>query len=176
DDLFGTGRLDQLGDDLVRLVGVTCPVDNASAGGEVLLELLQPIFEVGHGRVLDCAAGVAQFFPVRKFAHYVQALVANGVGGVAQVLAHLGVAQYAVRRLGEGLGLEQVALSAGWHAEEYLSHSDTVSSMVLARMSARCKVFGLAPVRESPPPMCIRHEASPPAQAEAPVEQMFFIL
>ena len=113
-----------------------------------------------------------------------QPLVPDGPGGVAEVGPQLGVAELAAGGFREGLVFVQVADAEdrqGRHPQECAAHRAVLPvvrrtspetaagfSRVLARISAKCIVVTPLPCRDSPPPMCIRQDASPPAQRSAP--------
>src|SRR6185312_3124955 len=97
----------------------------------------------------------------------------------------LAVAQRRAGGVGEGLVAAEVPDAAGGvrEPEEGRRHAGapsgafgTKSPWVEARISARCTVRVPASSRESPPPMCIRQEASPAVQTSACVDRMLTIL
>ena len=155
-DLVGRERLDlhdlvdavcpcDLGDDGVRLGGVTCPVDVTACRLTACFELEQVLGEVREHVGLDRLACFAQLLPVGQLADDARALRADRVGRVAQVRPQLDVRQLDAVRLPES------------------------SVIVDARISARWIVRTAEPRRESPPPIWSRHEPSTAVQTSAPV-------
>ena len=128
----------------------------------------QVAVEVGQHVVLDRRAGRAQLAAQSgSSATTAAALGADGRGGVAQVVPQLRVGQRVVRpRPGTARSAAQVS-----RAPTPLGRPRNVTtpSSVAARISARCRVRVPACSRPSPPPMCIRQDASPAAQTSAPV-------
>jgi hypothetical protein len=126
DDLVHALGLHEPGDDPVGLLGVPGPVDDAAARGDPLLELLEQGGQVRHHLLLQGGAGLAQLGPVRQLPHHACALAADGVGGVVDVGAHLGVAQLGAGRGGEGLVQDDVAVAVrgadGGHAQGRAGH------------------------------------------------------
>ncbi len=148
DDLRLAGRLHQVRDDPVRLLGVGGPVDRAARRGDRLLQLLQIPVEMAQGVVLDPAARLAQRRPVVQLGHRAGPFGTNGVRGVPQVAPQGGVVDRCARRLGKGR-----------HADERSAHA-AGSSSVLARISAMCTGRMSVRSRLIVPPMCIRQELS----------------
>ena len=108
-----TGFADKALDNLVGLLGIACPVDDAAALGHLLFELDQQ-FAHAHGDViLECGAGVAKLLPVRGFINGVLALITNGGGGVVQVAALGSIVETHVSQRHEGLRAAQVAVAFG---------------------------------------------------------------
>ncbi len=109
DHLGGTGRLDQPGDDPVRLGRVPRPVHRAAAGGDLLLQLLQ-VASPGRAMVscLDRLPGRAQFLPVRHLADHGGSLGPDGGRGLAEVAPQLSVGERAPGGDRERLVLPQV--------------------------------------------------------------------
>ena len=81
------GRLHQVGDDPVGLVGVGGPVHGAARRRDRLLQLDQIAVEMAQRVVLDLLAGLAQLGPVGQLGDGLGPLGADGVGGVAQIAA-----------------------------------------------------------------------------------------
>ena len=111
DDFVHALLTDQVQSNLVCLGGVACPVHVAACGGEVTLELLEQLGEVGQNIVLDGFTGVAQVLPVGHLCGDACALVTNRVGHETQVGAQLLVLEFFLRVLREGGFFENVALA-----------------------------------------------------------------
>src|SRR4029077_1640356 len=94
-------------------------------------------------------------------------------GGVAEVAPQLAVLQRAGRRDRERGLLAELSHPprGGGHAEE-----GDGSLLVVARISARCRVPMPVFSRARPPPMCSRQDASPAAAYSAPVRRTEAIL
>src|SRR5581483_7362947 len=95
--------------------------------------------------LLDLLPGLAQLLPVGQLGDDARPLVADRLGRVAQVRPQLRIRQ----------------LDPGRLREARRRHRD-------ARISATCSVRTLEPRRESPPPICSRHEPSSAVQTAAP--------
>ena len=102
DDFVDALGLNNVRDDAIRFMLIACPVDNASAGGDIALEFFQKFRESGFDLKLDRFCSVTQIFPVGHFCNALTALSANGAGRVAQIATHLGVCEGFMRGLGEG--------------------------------------------------------------------------
>jgi hypothetical protein len=109
DHLVGAGRADQAGDGVAGLAGVAGPVHGRAGRRGRRLELEQQLRQLGHDRRLDGAAGEPELLPVRQLADDPGPLVADRVGGLAQVGPQLRVAQLVVGRGRERPGAAQVA-------------------------------------------------------------------
>src|SRR5690606_24905663 len=156
DDLGLAGGLDQAGDDAVGLGGVAGPVDVAARVRDGLLQLEEVAVEVAQRLDLDGLAGRAQLRPVGELGEDARALVADGVGGFAEVVAELRVLY----------GFLSVFREISGHSEERGAHP---SASVLARISARCITRTPVFWRRSVPPMCMRQELSAAHSTSAPV-------
>ena len=143
---------DDADDDAVGFVGVARPVHVAAGARAGGFELLQVEIQMAQHVVLDGARGVAQFLPVGHFRHHLGALVADRVGGVAHVLAKLGVGQQFSGGAGKRRRLRPLFRPGRSCAAPPAS--------VEARISARCRQRTPARWRLSAPPMCIRQELS----------------
>lgn len=92
DDLPLAGLPYQPGDDPVGLVGVRGPVDLPARGGDRGLQPLQIVVEMAQRTVLHRGARGPQLGPVVQLRNGLGPFVTDGVGGVGEVGAQLGVA------------------------------------------------------------------------------------
>ena len=108
DDLVGAGGLHEPGDDRVRLGRVAGPVDLATRGGHVPLQLVEELRQAGEDLVLDRGAGEAELLPVRDLADGPGPLLADRRRRPAEVRPELAVGEGGLRgrrerrRAGEG--------------------------------------------------------------------------
>src|SRR5690606_16982389 len=170
DDLARARLPDQPRDDLVGLPRVAGPVHRAAAGGDLAFEPLQVLVEPRHRGRLQRGPGQPQLLPVVQLADDARALAADRAGGVAEVAPQLGVGERTARRVGERPVPAQVPDAARRGDPEEGAHA------VLARISARWTVRVPLRSRDRPPPMCMRHDASPAVATSAPVASTLRIL
>ena len=154
DDLLDALREHEPGHDLGRLRRVARPVHDTAGARDARLELLEVVVQMPEGAALDRLAGEAQLLPVGQLGDHLPALGADRVGGDAQVLAQLEVAELAARGLGE--------------RHDRLAHAGHAAPPA-ASTSARWSVRTREAFRESTPPMCMRHERSPATSTSAPL-------
>src|SRR5215213_253711 len=120
---------------------------------------------MAHDALLEGASGLPQAFPVGHLLDGCGTLVADGLGGLAEVAPELRVGEALLRR-----SLERRGRARGE------SVGQDPSSAVLASIWARCTVPTPVRRRPRPTPMCIRHELSPAVQTSASVSRTRRIL
>ena len=98
DDLAFVMLLDDLDDDAVGFVGVASPVDRAAGARAGGLELFEVEVEMTEGVILDRVRRLRELLPVGHLADDGRALVADDVGGAADVAAQLVAAEGPLRR------------------------------------------------------------------------------
>ena len=145
------------------------------ARGDLSFQLLQVAVEMRECVRLDRAPGLPKLLPVRQFADYPGPLGPDRRGGLGQVAPQLAVAKRLPRRHRKRIVAAQVPNPRGAVGSPR-NVLDEASSLVEARISARCTVLTPVFSRDSPPPMCIRHELSPAVQYSAPVASTLRIL
>src|SRR6185503_4565932 len=172
-DLRRTGSAHQVDGDPVRLDGVPCPVHGATAGGDLCLELDEVLVEMSEHVVLDRCAGCTKLRPVGQLVHDLRPLGLDRGGRRTDVATQLSVAHRFSRSGWERSSTAQLA-DSGRRPWQVGAHHGT--SSVAARISAKCMVRTPVFSRDSPPPMCIRHEASFAVQISAAVSRTALIL
>ena len=162
------------GDDLVGLGRVARPVHDAAARGDLLLELLEQLGQPGQRGRLERPAGLAQLLPVGHLRDHRGPLAADRRGGAADVAAQLGVAERPAGGGGEAAPRPAGARPppgrgrAGRPRKVVTGHPRGDAAPARHRRVVRrgqdlgeVHVRTPARSRDSPPPMCMRHDASP---------------
>ena len=190
---FGLLFADDVQSDLVRFIGVARPVDLPSALGEVLLELFEQFGQACHDVLFDLGSGRAEELPIRQFPDDLGTLVADRVRRETEVRPQLFVLELSagegrerlfggdIARTVKDLGHPQLCDGHAYFPPVVVviaTGPETSSglSLVLARISAKCRVVTSEPLRDRAPPMFIKQETSPPVHISAPVDSMFLTL
>jgi len=106
-----------------RLFRVARPVHGAAGFCHAVFQAQKMRVQITQGCLLDSGTGGAQFFPIWQLRRYPRGPFADGCGGLADVAAQLGVAQFGARQGGEGgifhftMGRERKGLANPVNAE-----------------------------------------------------------